>query len=119
MCLPNFFHEQNIAKLDTLIMHQLIDTSTSQHLLQTFEHLQLEVGIGSNFLSLPFATYGCYTTKCWLHTLCNKISNLPIKINVSNIETLQLLREGDKYIMTQIVSLQRFNTSVLNAINRV
>ena len=119
MCLPNFFHEQNIAKLDTLMMHQLTDTLTRQHLLQTFEHLQLEVGVGSNFLSLPFATYGCYTTKCWFHTLWKEISNLPIKIDVSNIETFQLLREDDKHIMTQIIYLQRFDTSALKAINRV
>ena len=119
MCLPNFYHEQTIAKLDTLMMHQLTDTLTNQHILHTFEHLQLEVGVGSNFLTLPFKLYGCYTTNCWLHTLWKEISSLPIQIQVNHTPTLPLLRDGDNYIMSQIVQLNHFSTNALRSINRV
>ena len=60
-----------------------------------------------------------YTTKCWLHTLWKEISNLPIKIEVNNTVTLPLLRDGDAYIISQIVQLNHFSTSALKAINRV
>ena len=101
------------------MMHQLTDTLTNQHILHTFEHLQLEVGVGSNFLTLPFKLYGCYTTKCWLHTLWKEISSLPIQIQVNHTPTLPLLRDGDNYIMSQIVQLNHFSTNALRSINRV
>ena len=64
MCLTSYYHEQTIAKLDTLTMHQLTDTLTNQNLLQTFEHMRLEVSVDTSFLTLPFKSYGCYTNKC-------------------------------------------------------
>ena len=101
------------------MMHQMTDTLTNQHLQQTFENLQLEVGVGASFLTLSFDQYGAYTTKCWLHTLWKEISNLPIKIEVNNAVTLPLLRDKDTYIMSHIIQLNKFSAKELKAINRV
>ena len=88
--LSNYFHNVTIVKFDTHMMHQLTETLTSQRLLQTLKHLQLRVGVVVRFLTLPFVSYGYYTTKFWLYTLWKEISNLPIKIEVNNTVTLPL-----------------------------
>ena len=117
--LPNLHHEQTIAKLDVLMMHHMTPTLTQKHLLHSWEHLQVEAGTGSHFLSTSYQTFGKYCTKCWLSSLWEDISLLPISIKVNNMTLPSLLRENDIPIMEYVISHYNCTTSELKAINRV
>ena len=119
MCLPNLHHEQTIAKLDIIMMHLLTTTLTNQHLQQSMEQLQLEVGVGTHFLSLPFHPFGEYTTSCWLHSLWKDIDPLPISIISHNSTNLPLLRTNDQYIMDVVIQHCFLPPSELISVNRV
>ena len=119
LCFPNLHLEQTIAKLDTFMMHLHSNSLTEQHLLQSSEQLQLEVGTGQHFLTLPYNQYGTYVTSCWFQSLWRDISHLPIRFTITSSPTPPLLRENDGYIMSQIVRLNIFTAQELCSINRV
>ena len=101
------------------MMHHMTPTLTQKHILHSMEHLQIEAGIGTHFLTTSYHLYGKYCTKCWLSSLWEDISDLPISIVINNTPLPPLLRENDNYIMDYVISNYNCTTSELKAINRV
>ena len=125
--LPNIHIDHIIAKLNIYIVH--FTTSTllqnhsptllGQHIQQTSERLQLEVGIDTPFFHLPYSVYGIYTTSCWLSHLWEQIENLPIQIECRKQPLMGIQRVGDEYIMATVKYLDKYNTDQLLSINNV
>jgi len=117
--LPNLFIEQTIAMLSLLVMHGDATTLTGQHLRHSMEALQLEVGMSTHFLHLPYSKYGTFTTFCWLSDLWQHISNLPIKIIYRRPEFLKLQRTGDRFLMDIVHILGHTSVQFLRSFNKV
>lgn len=102
--------DHDIAKLDIYIVHftssTLIHNHTptliGQHIQQTVERLQLEVGVDTPFFHLPYGIYGIYTTICWLGRIWTQISNLPFRVECRKQPIMGIQRVGDEYIMATI-----------------
>ena len=116
--LPNLFIEQTIARLSFLMMHGAAKTLPGQHIRHSMEMLQLEVGVGTHFFHLPYSKYGIYTTTCWIGTLWQHTSNLPITIEYNHPINLPLQRAGDKYIMEIVQNLGQPSVTTMKSINR-
>ena len=117
--LPNIYLENIIEVINVFTVHFPITSMVGQHLQQVSERLQMEVGIDTPFLHLPFHLYGVYTTPNYLGHLWKQIANLPLRIECRKQPTMQLQREGDKYIMELIVKLQKYSPTELTSINNV
>ena len=117
--LPNLFIEQTIARLSFLMMHGSAKTLPGQYIRHSMEILQLEVGVGTHFFHLPYSKFGNYTTSCWLSSLWQHVSNLPITIKYKQPTFLRLQRTDDRYIMEVIQNLGQPSVTNLKSINRV
>ena len=78
--IPSLHLEQTIEKLTYYMMHFNASTLTGKHMRHSAEQLQLELGIGTFFIHASFREYGKYTTSCWMKSLWQEVSRLPIKI---------------------------------------
>ena len=125
--LPNIHIEHIIAKLNIYMVHftsstlfqHHIPTLLGQHIQQTAERLQLEVGVNTPFFHLPYRVYGKYTTSCWLSHLWEQIEDLPIRVECRNLPQIGLQRVGDDYIMAAVTHLAKYNKDQLRSINNV
>ena len=116
---PHFHLEQTIERLHFFMMHVSASTLVGQHIRHTSEQLQLELGIGPHFISSSFRQYGSYATRCWMSTLWQDISRLPITIQYSSPNLLKLQRDGDEYIMEVIIREGFLRQTQYKSFNRV
>ena len=125
--LPDIHIDHIIAKINiytvhftpSTILNNHTPTLLGQHIQQTAERLQLEIGIDTPFFHLPYSVYGIYTTSCWLSHLCDQIERLPIRIECRKQPQMGIQRVGDEYIMAAVTHLDTYNTDQLLSINNV
>lgn len=79
--LPHPYFEQEIAHIGLVLTHGAIDTPTGSLLRASLEQAQLEVGIGTPFLSKPFETYGFLLTDCLWKTIWEFLSTHDISLS--------------------------------------
>ena len=84
LALPHPYVEQGIAHIGLILTHGAIDTPTGSLLRASLEQAQLEVGIGTSFLSEPFETYGFLLTDCLWATIWAFISAHNISLSYGN-----------------------------------
>ena len=80
LALPHPYVEQGIAHICLVLMHGAIDTPTGSLLRASLEQAQLEVGLGTSFLSAPFELYGFLLTDCLWSTIWSFISKHHISL---------------------------------------
>jgi hypothetical protein len=81
LALPHPHVEQGIAHVCLVLTHGAIDTPTGSLLRASLEQAQLEVGLGTSFLSAPFELYGFLLTDCLWSTIWRFISKHNIALS--------------------------------------
>lgn len=87
------------------LFSQLFNTDTREGRLlrMSLEHLQLEVGSGTQVLSTDFSKYGFLATHSWLKSLWEFVWTYKIHLHVDS-PIPPLCREKDHYIMDTLVA---------------
>jgi hypothetical protein len=99
LALPHPYVEQAIYHICLVLTHGAIDTPTGSLLRASLEQAQLEVGIGTPFLSTPFAQYGFLLTDCLWSSIWSFISSHHISLSYADQVLPKPQRERDQFIM--------------------
>ena len=118
LALPHPYVEQGIAHISLILTHGAIDTPTGSLLRASLEQAQLEVGIGTPFLSEPFDTYGFLLTECLWATIWSFISTHHISLSYGDQVLPKRQRHGDEFIMQLLIQQPTLSRSDLISCNR-
>ena len=118
LALPHPYVEQGIAHIGLVLTHGAIDTPTGSLLRASLEQAQLEVGIGTSFLSEPFDMYGFLLTDCLWKTIWSFISEHRISLAFGDQVLPKRQRQGDEFIMQLLVQQDTLSCSDLISCNR-
>ena len=118
LALPHPHVEQGIAHICLVLMHGAIDTPTGSLLRASLEQAQLEVGLGTSFLSVPFELYGFLLTDCLWSAIWSFISEHNISLSNPDQVLPKRQRQRDEFIMERLVQLTTLSQSELISCNR-
>ena len=117
LALPHPYVEQGIAHIGLVLTHGAIDTPTGSLLRASLEQAQLEVGIGTSFLSEPFAMYGFLLTDCLWKTIWSFISEHRISLAFGDQVLPKRQRQGDEFIMQLLIQQDTLSCTDLISCN--
>ena len=60
------------------------------------EQVQMEIGLGTPIVQLPFHKFSTWTTETWLKMMWNNLGGLEIELLWSDLTSLPMHIEGDK-----------------------
>ena len=83
--LPDSHLEQTIAQLAYFTMHISINTLLGDNMRASTEQLQLEVGVGAQFLRLSYSKIAYLATECWLKCLWEGVARYKVKVECYNL----------------------------------
>lgn len=116
--VPDFKVEQGIALLERFLVHGCTNSQTDDLLECSLEQMQLEAGTGGPILEADFDAFGFLCTDCWLKALWRFLWTHDIHVYNPGYSPPPLQREGDSFIMDNLVSLQQYSNGDLIKINR-
>ena len=108
---------QFVEKLKIFLTHISYDSQLHSLLHATIESHHLLIGSNKFLFSLPFAKYGFLTVNSWITHLWEMLQKYDIQLK-GDYKRTHPNREHDVSIMDHIISLNTYNKSDLQAINR-
>lgn len=119
LSLPHPYYFQGASQVSTLV-HLFFSPSIERNALHiSWEHLQLQLGTATPFLSLSFDQWGFLATPCWLTSLWQFTSTYAITVEGFPSVLPPVPRVNDRYIMDVLVNEGGLARGTLMACNRV
>ena len=116
--MRNLWHEQGLAKLDTLVKHLRVPQSdATKHAHISIAWNQYIAGIGSPILASASDTPIHYLNTVWIPDLVHFLQANDIKLELQQNHVIPLLRENDTHIMDHAIRSNMFSTAQLRRIN--
>ena len=106
------------AKIQLIRAHWDTNTTLGNLLTQSYQVFQMEVGLGGNIFSKPFAELGHLATHGFFRSLWELLDLYGVSFRFHQSIDIPLLRENDRMIMDAVVETGLFNRSELDQINR-
>ena len=101
--LQHPFFTQEISHITTLLQESVRNSQTGKLLRLTAECLRLELGIPLAIGQTPYEPFEVYVTPCWYKTVWKFGAEHPLAIH-EDYPDVQLLREGDQFLMQAFVT---------------
>jgi len=101
--LQHPFFSQEISHITTLLQESARNSQTGKLLRLTAECLRLELGIPLTIGQTPYEPFEAYVTPCWYKLVWKFGAEHPLQIH-KDLPNVQLLREGDQFLMQTFVS---------------
>lgn len=117
--LPHPYYYQGALQVSNLLHFFFSQGVEGTALRISWEHLQLQLGTATPFLSLSFPLWGHLATPCWLTSLWQFVSDYGIVVAGFPPVFSPLPRMNDRYIMDILVPDGRLSRMTLQACNRV
>ena len=99
MGFPEIVVEQKIAIVNYCMIYGISGMLMGKAMRASAEQIQIKIGMGTPFVQLPSEKFGTWTTKTWLKMMWKNLGRLEIELLWSDLPSLTLQKEGDKYIM--------------------
>ena len=115
--LPHPYFEQAIAHIGLVLTHGVIDFPTGSLLQASLEQAQLEVSIGTPFLSAPFRTYGFLLTDCLWKSIWHFLSAHDISLLNWDQVLPQCQCQCDQFIMERLIQCPSLSQADLISCN--
>ncbi len=115
---PDFWVEQGISKVSKLLVHGDTASLTAMLMDGSLQQAQLEVGTGTPLLQASFTKYGFLCTNCWIKGLWEFLSENDILLSCPDYVMPPLQREGDAYIMDNLIDSGTLTTPQMIQFNR-
>lgn len=117
--LPHPYYFQGGQQVSTFAHLLRSDHPEGLAMRISWEYLQLQLGVDTPFLSLPFSQWGPLASPCWLTSLWEFVSEFDIAFDGLPPLFPPLPRFNDRYIMEVLVTEASLPISTLRACNRV
>jgi hypothetical protein len=116
--MDDLYIHQGAERIGFITEH-LQEPSLSGELLRTSIELgKIELGVGRNIFQLDYKKFNPLLTDCWIKDVWKFGDEQKILIEDRVTDNMQLQRQGDVFIMEEIVHSQQFTPSQLEKINR-
>ena len=116
--MDDLYIHQGAERIGFITEH-LQESSLSGELLHTSIELgKIELGVGRNIFQLDYKKFHPLLMDCWIKDVWKFGDEQNILIEDKVIDNMQLQRQGDVFIMEEIIHSQHFTTSQLEKINR-
>ena len=116
--LPNYSLEQLIAQTNLLLQHFSSGTLVGNLMKNTYEQLQLEIGLGGCAFGQNWKHYQGLATDGWMKSIWEGAAEHKVNITIDSKYSLKKQREGDSYLM-ELFFRQGYRKTALNRLNRV
>ena len=118
--LPSVWVEQGIAQLKYFLTHAHCQSLLGTLYRASLEQAILEVGVGRNLFDLPFDEYGfLMTDNCLIKSIWEFVSGTESMTLTGPMELPKLQRQGDVFLMEELVNRRALTERELIGFNRV
>ena len=114
--LPNLYLEQEVGKLMQFITFAYTDSVVWKQMELGLEILQVRIGTQTIIFDYDYDQFAALCPDCWIKSLWKFLSKMKLKLRGWKNERPKMKRQGDQYIMEEIVKCEPEETD-LNIIN--
>jgi hypothetical protein len=114
--IPDLYTDQGYGQLKLLIGHLKLKDEIGDLILIAISHLQLHIGSGSPFFSLPYPHYSRWIENNWLASIWKHAHQIHITVDVEKHWIPHLTREHDIFLM-ELFQLHNFSSTQLRHLN--
>ena len=115
--MDDLYTYQGTSRIAIIQEHLHADTITGEMLRTSIEAAKIEIGIGRNIFELEFEKFGVLLTDCWIKDVWRFADENNISVYDETTETIEYEREGDVFLMEEIVHSGKFKKNELSKIN--
>ena len=116
--MDDLYRYQGTSRIAIIQEHLHTTTITGEMLRTSIEAAKIEIGIGRNIFELEYKKFGILLTECWIKDVWKFADENGITIKEEVTNNVEFEREGDVFLMEEIVHSNKFKPSELQKINR-
>ena len=115
--LEDLYTYQGTSRIAILQEHINADTITGEMIRTSIEAAKIEIGVGRNIFELEFKKFGILLTECWIKDVWRYAEENNLTIYDEVTKDIEYEREGDVFLMEEIVHSNKFKRNELIKIN--